>query len=324
MQYENIRKRIKGPVFPIVTPFTHDDHVDHQSICRYIDFLYRGGARIFHVMIHTSRFGLLLPDEMKGVNATVARHVRSHYPDTLVIAAAPIYGPTSLCIDFARHAEACGADLIGVYFWERYYSDTQVIGFFKEIAESCRIGVLIHEQQMNTIHGSNLSLFPLHLLDQLADIENIIAIKEDAKEDDYTDRVVDTLKDRLAIIVSGGSKEQFMLFGPKGCQAYLVGVASFFPHVGCRFYDAFQKGDAETCQWIIDRIERPFFNVSKFYGWHVGLKAAMDYLGVMKKTERAPLQPLPSQQYKKIAKVVDRITPHCNELLADTGRRMAV
>jgi dihydrodipicolinate synthase/N-acetylneuraminate lyase len=41
------------------------------------------------------------------------------------------------------------------------------------------------------------------LIDKLADIPNVIAMKEDAKDDDYTRKVVDTIGDRVAVITSG-------------------------------------------------------------------------------------------------------------------------
>lgn len=314
MDFLKLRNKIKGPDFPIVTPFKEDYNLDTDGLLKYLDFLYAGGARIFHVMIHTSRFGLLLPEEMKKVNAIVARHVKKNFKNCIVIAANPIYGPTYLSQEFSQQARDNGADVIGAYFCERYYNAHQVYDFFEAMAKSCDIGILIHEQQLATIHGSTLMLFPEQLLDQLADIENIIAIKEDAKEDEYTYKIVNLLKDRVNIIVSGGSKEQFMKFGPLGSQAYLVGVASFWPELAVKFYDDYLRGDTGACWKIINEIEQPFFQVSKRLGWHIGLKAAMCHLGLMGITERPPLCELKNDEYDEVAAVTEKIMTRGRDL----------
>jgi 4-hydroxy-tetrahydrodipicolinate synthase len=314
MNLEAIKNKIAGPVFPIVTPFQENFDVDYDSIKRYIDFLYHGGARIFQVMVHTSRFGLLSNDEMLKVNQTVAHHIKTKYNDCIVIVADPLYKSTQISIDFANQAEADGADLISLIFMERYYFDDQVYKFFESVAKSCNIGILIHEQQLNTIHGATLIPFPLNLLHRIALIPNVISIKEDAKEDDYTTEVVELLQSELAIIVSGGSKEQFMQFAPRGCQAYLVGVGSFFPEIAIKFYQSYLSGFHDFCWQIINTLEKPFFEVSKRLGWHIGLKAAMDYLGIMKSIERPPLLCLDSAGYEKIASTIDKLIKRRDEL----------
>lgn len=302
-----IRDKIKGPVFPIVTPFTADYRVDYEKTKDYIDFLYDGGARIFHVMAHTSRFGLLTHDEMLELNRTVSTHVKLKYNDCVAIVADPLYKSTEVSIDFAKRARDDGADIIGLIFMERFYFNEQVYGFYEAVANSCDIGILIHEQQLNTILGTTLIRFPIDLLKRIAAIDNVVAIKEDAKEDLYTKEVVKSIKDELAIIVSGGSKEQYMQFGPMGCQAYLVGVGSFDPLTAVRFYEFYLKHNSNRCWEIIKQIERPFFQVSKKLGWHIGLKSALELLSVMSRLERPPLEMLPAEQHEEIKRVLDVI-----------------
>ena len=300
MDYRNIIDRIKGPVFPIVTPFTADYSVDYAAVTKYIDYLYAGGAKIFHVMVHTSRFSLLLAEEQMELNRVVCSHIKKNYSDAVAIAAGPMFGPTSLSIEYTAKAKDAGADLIGLYFAERYYKDDQLYSFFADVAASTDIGILIHEQQISTINFSKLMLFPDSVLDRLADIDNVIAIKEDSYEPEYTARLVDLLKDRMSVIVSGGSKQQFLDFAGLGCQAYLVGVASVFPELAARFYDAYVNKDEVECRKIITDYEEPFFKVTKKLGWHIGLKAAMESVGVMSSQERAPLCKLDQHEFDEV------------------------
>ena len=103
-------------------------------------------------------------------------------------------------------------------------------------AESCGIGILIHEMPFISGHGGHTINWPISLLDKLADIPNIIAIKEDAKNDDYSHEVIRTIKDRLSIIISGGGKRQWLQFADQGCQAWLNGIGVFEPKLAILFW----------------------------------------------------------------------------------------
>lgn len=296
--------KIKGPIYPICTPFNEDESLDIDGIKNYVDFLMDGGAKVIYVTAHTSRFPLLSFDEMKQVNEAVIKQVKKNDSEAVAIAADPWMCSTKVSAEFAKHAQECGADAISLIYGERVYNENNVYEHFKSVADQVNIGILIHEQPLFTIFGSKMMAYPLDLLDRIADIENVIAIKEDAKEDDYTEQAVNLLKDRLAIIVSGGSKEQFMKFYKMGCQAYLVGVASFDPAIGMKFYNHLEAGEENEAQEIIQDFERPFFEISKAFGWHIGLKSALWHLGLMNSIERSPLKELNKEGHQKIKEVL--------------------
>ena len=58
------------------------------------------------------------------------------------------------------------------------------------INDACSVGILIHE--MPFLNGLGGPIVQPPLLDQVADLSNVIAIKEDAKDDEYSDQVVKT------------------------------------------------------------------------------------------------------------------------------------
>jgi dihydrodipicolinate synthase/N-acetylneuraminate lyase len=241
------------------------------------------------------------------LNETVCEFVKDKYPEVIFIGATPMYGGLENAIKIAKKIDKAGADLISVIFTERYYSDVQVYSFFKNISDKISCGILVHEEQLNTINGTERMNWPFELLDKVISIDKVKALKEDAKQDGYTKKIVEKYKDKVSIIVSGGSKEQFLQFGSIGCQAYLVGLGSVFPEIAFKFYDAFCQKDFDTCQDIIENYEKPFFDITKKIGWHIGLKAAMEHFNLMLKTERRPLIEVTNNEYKKIGSV-------CNDL----------
>ena len=125
--------------------------------------------------------------------------------------------------------------MISLIVRERFYSNEQIFKHFEMVNSSCSIGILIHEMPFLSGLGGPLVNWPLPLLDRVADLPNVIAIKEDAKDDEYSNKVVSLLKDRLSIIISGGGKSQWLRFAEQGCQALLNGIGVFEPRLATAF-----------------------------------------------------------------------------------------
>jgi len=309
MNYDKIKNNLKGPVFPIITPFEDKApyEVDYGSTCNYIDFLYDNGVRNFYIMTYNSRFSLLSWDEMKKLNEVASRHIKNKSEECVAIVADPLTNPTSVSVDFAKHAEDCGADVISLIFMERHYNDDQVYNHFNTVAQNSNIGILIHEQVLPSAKGGPAGFYPMGLLDRIADIDNVIALKEDSKAPAYSEQVIETVGDRLNIIISGRGKRQFIHFNKMGCHAYLVGVGSFAPRVSLDFYQACQSDDTETAWGIINEVERPFLKAGMKCGWHPALKSAMSEVGIMSRTERPPLIQIPDEEHKELIETLRKI-----------------
>ena len=160
----------------------------------------------------------------------------------------------------------------------------------------------------NGIPGQSKTIdWSMDLLDRIADLENVIAIKEDAKKDEYTDQVSRMLCDRLAIITSGYGMKQWIKFSPH-VHGWLSGSGGFNPAIEVDFYKAWQCNDLETCNQIIETVELPFNTIKNRFGWHLGIKSAMDVMGVMNRQERMPLQQLPDEDFEKLTQMMRQIS----------------
>tara|TARA_R100000008_G_C3587179_1_gene173417 strand:+ start:1814 stop:2782 length:969 start_codon:yes stop_codon:yes gene_type:complete len=308
---DKIREKIKGPAFAIITPFTENGtHVDWPAVEQYTKFLYEGGAKVFYVMGYNSRFSILSDIEIMQLNEVVTRTVKSYNDDDcVVIVADPLHCSTQTSIDFAKHAEMIGADVISLIFREKVYFEEQVYNHYKEVSENCNVGILIHEMPLNNgIPGQPPRIdWSLELLDKIADLDNVIAIKEDAKKDEYTDKVSRKLCDRLAVITSGYGMKQWMKFTPH-VHSWLSGTGGFNPSIEVDFYEAWKNGDSEKCNHIIEKVELPFNTIKDKFGWHLGIKSAMDVMGVMSRQERMPLQQLPDNDFRELEQMMDDIS----------------
>ncbi len=297
-----------GPVFSIVTPFNNDLEIDFDALEAYISNAYKSGATQFYVMGYNSRFHELSWDEIKILNHNVTKIVKNLNKNNLVIVADPLHCPTDISVEFAVEAKKSGADMISLIFREKFYSNDQVIEHFNYIDKRSDINILIHEMPFISGLGGHTVNWPVDLLDQLADLDSITAIKEDAKNDDYSHEVIKKIKDRVSIVISGGGKRQWMQFADLGCQNWLNGIGVFEPKLAVNFWKAWNQNDMEFCNNMINDVEIPFFSelVSKF-GWHLTIKAALEVVGHFPRTERLPMLPINEDDFNLFKREFNKI-----------------
>lgn len=314
MDYSSLQQRIRGPIYSIITPFCNNGKdVDYDSLRNYIKFMYDGGGRIFYAMAFNTRYLLMSEQEIMDVNKFVIEEVKKLDATNVVIVGDPLHCSTDTSIRFAQHAKQHGADMISLIFRAYIFDDDQVYAHYKKVADEVSdIGILVHEMPFaRGIPDLQDGSWSLSLIDRLAEIPAVVAMKEDAKDDDYTRKVVDTISDRVAIITSGNGLQQWSKVSDK-CQAWLTGIGNFAPKTEIDFYKAHLDGNNEVCDNIIENIEKPFFWVKDNLGWHLGIKSALDYYGIMDRQERMPYIALSEEKHKAVCVVMDKIKPFLN------------
>lgn len=304
-----MKYNIQGPVFAIITPFCSNESVDYNSLSNYVKFLYEEGAKVFYVMGYNSRFSILSDEEIMKVNETVATTVKSfNDSDCVTIIADPLHCSTDTSISFAKHGKEIGADIISLIFREKMYFEDQVYQHFKRVSENSPIDILIHQMPLNNgIPGKPpLVRWSASLTDRVADLSKVVAIKEDTKDDENTQVVINTLKDRLSIITSGKGMNQWLNFGGQ-VHGWLSGIGCFCPQSEIEFFRLYNDDNIQGCKKILEDIEFPFNEVINTYGWHLGIKSAMDVAGIMSRFERMPLLQLPDDEHIKIIELMKPI-----------------
>lgn len=297
------RKRLKGPVCPILTPFTEDGSaVDHTALHQYVSFLAASGIPAVMTTVGTSRFNLLSEDEMRAVNETVAKAAAGR---CLVILAGPMTGHLGTNIDFAAHAARHNADAYIAFFPERYYGHEPIFDFYKTLTDSVDIGIMIHEMPMRSGYGGNQQ-YPIDLLVRLSELPNLFGMKEECMDAGYAYQIHRNLEDSMAII-GAGSMRLFMRDYHAGGRAYLVGIGSFFPRVAQAFFDATVANNMERAHHIMRTYEEPYFDLAVSLGWHIALKETLNILGLMPAWERAPLPRLAADQRATLHAKIDSL-----------------
>ena len=211
------RANLRGVWGAIPYPITADDELDEAGLrnnIRYcLDNALFDGIYCGHFM---SEFWAFTTGERKRAAAIVIEESRGRVPVMIHT------GHTSVkeSVELSHHAESLGADYLAVgnpYFMA--YTDEQIYAYFQYISERTDAGILI----TNTGY-TGITLSP-ELINRLADLENIIAVKDSPK----LPHVLEAL--RLAgdrILVSNPDESNwFTLLVEHGCQLYMSSASPF-------------------------------------------------------------------------------------------------
>lgn len=308
---------IQGPVYSIVTPFKSSTaSVDYYSLFKYIDAALDSGAKYLYSMAFNTRYAQLEHDEILALNSAIISRIKYLDDSCTVIVGDPIACPTSESKKIAHIYSDIGADLVSILFTERYYNDNQIFDHFEYIADGLSAGLLIHEMPLQCGLGGPDKMWPLSLMERLVEIPQIKAIKEDAKDDNYTKSLAKICANKVDLILSGGGKKRWLNYGRSLCPAWLNGLGVAIPKFPSYFWKVYLQQDIATCNKLIDEIESPFFDncVSK-YGWHPSIRVALHVAGFCDYYERMPMFTLDQSSYNEVYSSVRSVIQKADMLI---------
>lgn len=174
----------KGVIVPMVTPFNRDEEqsINYEAAEQLLEKLISEGADGIFTFGSNGEFHVCNPDEKIKFSKFIIEKTAGRLP---------VYVGTGACstkeaLYMSREAEAIGADALSVinpYFLG--ISDQQLVEYFKTVAASVKIPVLLYNIPKGT--GKNISK---EAVEQLVTIENIKGIKDSSGD-------IDNLKDYL-------------------------------------------------------------------------------------------------------------------------------
>jgi 4-hydroxy-tetrahydrodipicolinate synthase len=295
-------KEVKGTVIPLPTPFTKDGDVDYKTMHSYVEFLVANGIKNVMTTVGTSRFNLLMDEEVFKLNETV---VKAANGKAVTIVANPTVGSVKRTIEFGKHAEKIGADFFLAYYPERYYGEQNIYDYFHAITKEVSTPILLHEMPMRNGFGAGTVQYSIPLLEQLLALPTIAGFKEEALDNEYSNKILTTFEDKAVIIGAGGGMSRYLLRDyDLGSKAFLGGIGNFIPSLENDFYNAITSGDKAKAEKIVNEIELPYFQKVVPFGWHPSLKAAIALKGLMQPYERAPMIEIKGEQLEQLTAVM--------------------
>ncbi|MBL8216975.1 MAG: dihydrodipicolinate synthase family protein [Bryobacterales bacterium] len=259
------REKMIGPVCSVPTVYNSDYSIDYAAIRRIVDCGLKAGSPVFALTAGNSQYDRLTYTEIRELTSGLVKAVNGR---GMVIAATGQWW-TGQCVDYAKHAEAAGADALQV-FLPAFGNDETVYAHFTAIAKATRLGIVLHGQ------------VPLPLLKRLVGIESVVAYKEEYPPM-YSAEVYSLYRDRLNIF-GGGQKSRYLMFRDLGMKAYYSTFSTFAPEVPRRFWSACGKGDLSAARDVMNRQDIPFFARFSHGFW----RATMAHFGTAQRYLRPP------------------------------------
>jgi len=267
----------RGVMPALVTPFAADESVDEAAL----------RALVRHVLPHvngmvpcgtTGEFVYLTPDEQKQVIEIVVDEVAGRVP----VVAGTGASSTRLAVQLAQQAQQAGASacLVVTPFF-LHPSDKGIYQHFYEVAHSVDIPVILYN-----IPQVVDAYLPRTVIEDLADIPNIVALKDSSGNLTYTMEVLEMTQGRLDVLI--GHDEVVLPALAGGCSGMILASAQVFPKVWQKVYAAVQVGDLATArelQLSVQKLARIFCR----YGGGVPVKVALNMMGIKVGGPRRPL-----------------------------------
>jgi 4-hydroxy-tetrahydrodipicolinate synthase len=261
----------------LVTPFAKDETVDEAALRTLVQ----------HVLPHvdgvvpcgtTGEFVYLTPDEQRQVIETVVDEVKGRVP----VVAGTGAPSTGQAVQLARNAQAAGATacLVVTPFF-LHPSDKGIYQHFYEVAKAVDIPVILYN-----IPQVVDAYLPRTVIEDLADLPNIVALKDSSGNLTYTMEVLEMTQGRLDVLI--GHDEVVLPALAGGCSGMILASAQVFPDIWQQVYAAVQRGDLSTArklQFDVQKLARIFCR----HGGGVAVKAALNMMGVKVGNPRRPL-----------------------------------
>ena len=314
LRNKELKSLLTGPVFTVFTAFYEDGKINYEQIEKYIEFLYKNSVRNFYVMAYNSRYSQLREKEIFDLNSFVIKTVKNLNKDNLVIVSDCIHGPTDLSLEYGYKSFEEGTDIFASIVREKYFSNSQVLDHYELLSEMLKMPLLIHEMPFLSGYDAKNLKWPLSLLKEIKSIENVIAIKEDAKDIQYGKQVIEILEPEVRVVFAGKKRYIYELY-EFGLKSYLNGTSIVNPNIAFSFWKSLEANDTNQIKYILDNIEDPFWNeIVAEFGWHRSNKAILQTFNLMDRFDRLPMKHLDSNEYKKVEEFYEKYKINFKEL----------
>ena len=267
-----------GGVNPaLVTPFTKEGKIDEAAFRRLIRFCLPHVDGLVPCGT-TGEFPYLKPHENKRL-VEIAVEEADGKP---VIAGTGAEG-TKKVIELARNAKEAGATaclIVTPYFL--HPSDKGIYQHFYEIAKAVDIPIIMYN-----IPQLVDAYLPRRVIQDLADIPNIVGLKDSSGNLTYTMEVIEYAGDRINVLV--GHDEVVLNALAGGVNGVILASAQVYPEVWQEVVASVEAGDLEKARQLqrgVQKLSRIFCRM----GGGVAVKQALKMMGVDAGIPRKPLK----------------------------------
>lgn len=284
---------VKGSMVAIITPFNADGSVNEDKFRQLVEFQIENGTDVIVPCGTTGESATLNYEEHDQVIRACIEQVNGRVP----VIAGTGSNSTAEAVEMSLHAKQMGAD--GVLLVSPYYNKPSQEGLYqhyKTIAEAVALPQVLYNVPGRT--GMNMQASTTI---RLAEIDNIVAIKEASGDVTQASDIINKAGDKIDVI----SGDDFLTLPLMACGAKgIISVtANIMPKEVKAMVVAINEGrwdDARTMHLQLLDIHKAMFVESN----PVPVKTAVSLLGKCEATVRQPLAALQPESLEKLKAVM--------------------
>lgn len=280
---------LRGVFPPVVTPFDRDGEIDEEAFRQELRYLIKAGAHGVATTGTTAEGPALSEDEHRRIFEIAAEETEGKIP----FLAGIIPDSTRQAVRMARIAADCGAD--GLMVTPTHYLVPKPEGvkeYYQRIAEETGLPVVIY----NVVPQVEITA---EMLAELAEIPNVVGVKQSAGDIHKLTEVVHLAGDRF--IVMSGVDDMMMSSLQLGAVGTICAVTSIIPELSVELYNAVMADDlkkAVELHYKILPVVRAAVRVPN--NFPASVKAAINLLGRKAGYPRSPLLPSNEDEVARI------------------------
>ncbi len=262
----------------LVTPFTDDGKsVDETRLRALVNHCLELGVHGVVPCGTTGEFTNLTIEERKRVIEIVIDEVNGRVP----VIAGTGAGGTEQALEMTRHAKDAGATaaLVVTPFYMKP-ADRGIYEHFYTIANEVDIPIILY----NIPQCTGLEL-PWQIVEDLAQIPNVVAIKDSSGQLKFILAVLEKVRDKINVLC--GHDEVVVAGLAAGCSGAILASANIIPDIWVQMYNHVKKGElqqARELQYKVQKIARIIVSSGA-----VGTKEALNMMKIKVGPVRKPL-----------------------------------
>lgn len=243
--YDDIKTRLQGSMVALVTPMHPDGTVDYKRLADLIDWQIEQGTHCLVAVGTTGESATLSMQEHSDVIRYFVQHVKGRVP----VIAGTGANNTMEAIKLTQDAAEAGADC--ALLVAPYYNKPPQEGLFqhyKAIAEAVKI-----PQMLYNVPGRTVVDIAQETVERLADIDNIVAIKDATGSAVRGEQLIRAVGERMVVLSGDDSTAlELMQFGGKGNISVTANVA---PKAMSETFSAGLRGDFDAAHKVHDVVK---------------------------------------------------------------------
>jgi 4-hydroxy-tetrahydrodipicolinate synthase len=283
-------------VFPAATTqFAPDLSIDIGETQRVQDALIKDGVHGLIIMGTVGENNSLLPEEKRDVLRAAVETANKRVP--VIVGVSEL--DTKRAIAFARDAEKLGADGLMLLPAMVYVpTESELVAHFEAVAKETALPIMLY----NNPPAYRVSV-GIEAIKQLADIPNIVCLKESAPDTRRFTDLYNAVGDKIMLFagLDDVALEGLVL----GARGWVSGLTNAFPKESLALYEAVIRGDLDTARMIY-RWFMPLLHLDAEHDLVQSIKLAERVMGRGSERVRPPRYPLTGARRAEVIAMVEK------------------